>query len=84
MNNKYNSDEFKDTLIVIGLAKDDNIFIHTSLKTIGKYEDLKQPDLLNMIKKAIFDIIGENGFIAFPTFKNLLLKFSKFFLFIDG
>ena len=39
MNNKYNSDEFKDTLVDIGLVKDDNIFIHTSLKTIGKYEN---------------------------------------------
>jgi aminoglycoside 3-N-acetyltransferase len=78
MNNKYNSDEFKDTLIDIGLAKDDNIFIHTSLKTIGKYEDLKQPDLLNMIKKAIFDIIGENGFIAVPTFNFNFAKGDEF------
>ena len=78
MNNKYNSDEFKETLINIGLAKDDNVFIHTTLKTIGKYEDLKQPDLLNMIKKTIFDIIGENGFIAVPTFNFNFAKGVEF------
>ena len=60
MDNKYNSDELRKTLINIGLAKDDNIFIHASLKTIGKYEDLKQPDLLNVIKKTIFDIIRKH------------------------
>ena len=74
MDNKYNSDELRKTLINIGLSKDDNIFIHASLKTIGKYEDLKQPDLLNVIKKTIFDIIGENGFVAVPTFT---LNFPK-------
>ena len=65
---KYNSNEFKKTLISVGLVKGDNVFIHSSLKTIGKYEDQSQPDLLNMIKETIFDIIGENGFIAVPTF----------------
>ena len=46
MNNKYNSDEFKEALVDIGLAKDDNVFIHTSLKTIGKYEvHAKNPPL---------------------------------------
>lgn len=78
MNNKYNSDEFKEALVDIGLAKDDNVFIHTSLKTIGKYEDLKHPDLLNIIKKTIFDIIGENGFIAVPTFNFNFAKGDDF------
>ena len=50
MINKYNSDEFRQALIDVGLSKDDNVFIHSSLKTIGKYEDLVQPVLLNMIK----------------------------------
>jgi aminoglycoside N3'-acetyltransferase len=74
MNVKYNSDEFKKTLIEIGLARGDNVFIHSSLKTIGKYEDLSQPDLLNMIKNTVIDIIGENGFFAVPTFT---LNFAK-------
>ena len=74
MIDKYNSDEFKKALIDIGLSKDDNVFIHSSLKTIGKYEDLAQPDLLNMIRVTIFDIIGENGFISVPTFN---FKFAK-------
>ena len=68
MINQYNSDEFKEALISAGLVKNDNVFIHTSLKTIGQYEDLTQPDLLNMIKRTILDVIGENGFIAVPTF----------------
>jgi aminoglycoside 3-N-acetyltransferase len=68
MTYKYNSAQFRDALIDVGLAKDDNVFIHSSLKTLGKYEDLSKPDLLNMIRETIFDIIGESGFIAVPTF----------------
>ena len=68
MINKYNSGEFKKALMDVGLAKNDNVFIHASLKTIGQYQDFTQPDLLNMIKAAMLDIIGENGFIAVPTF----------------
>jgi aminoglycoside 3-N-acetyltransferase len=78
MIDKYNSEEFRKTLIDVGLAKDDNVFIHSSLKTIGKYEDLVQPDLLNMIRGAIFDIIGENGFIAVPTFNFNFAKGDDF------
>lgn len=74
MNNKYNSDEFRKVLIDIGLSKNDNVFVHSSLKTIGKYQDLTQPDLLNMIRTTIFDIIGENGLIAVPTFN---FKFAE-------
>ena len=56
------------------MSKDDNVFIHSSLRTIGKYVDLAKPDLLNMIRSTIFDIIGKNGFIAVPTFN---FKFAK-------
>lgn len=76
--NKYNSDEFKKTLINVGLVKDDKVFIHSSLKTIGKYEDLAKPDLLNTIKETIFEIIGENGFIAVPTFNFNFAKGNDF------
>lgn len=75
---KYNSDQFRETLIDVGLAKDDNVFIHSSLKTIGKYEDSTKPDLLNMIKDTIFDIIGENGFITVPTFNFNFAKGDDF------
>jgi aminoglycoside N3'-acetyltransferase len=78
MINKYNSDEFKQALIDVGLTKDDNVFIHSSLKTIGKYEDLTQADLLNMIRRTIFDIIGKNGFIAVPTFNFNFAKGDDF------
>jgi aminoglycoside 3-N-acetyltransferase len=78
MINKYNSDEFKQALIDVGLTKDDNVFIHSSLKTIGKYEDLTQTDLLNMIRRTIFDIIGKNGFIAVPTFNFNFAKGDDF------
>ena len=78
MNDRYNSDDFKKTLIEVGLTKGDNVFIHSSLKTIGKYEDLSQPDLLNMIKNTVFDIIGENGVIDVPTFNFNFAKGDEF------
>ncbi len=74
MNNNYNSSEFKQTLIEVGITKGDNVFIHSSLKTIGKYQDEENPDLLSMIKNSIFEIIGDKSFIAVPTFN---FNFSK-------
>lgn len=68
MNNTYNANEFKKVLTEIGLVKDDYIFIHSSLKTIGKYKDDKHLDLLSMITNTITDLIGDNGLIAVPTF----------------
>lgn len=68
MNNTYNSKEFKKILTEIGLTKGDYIFIHSSLKTLGKYKDDKYLDLLSMIKNTIFDLIGDNGLIIVPTF----------------
>jgi len=78
MSVSYNSSEFKKTLTDIGLTKDDNVFIHSSLKTIGKYEDSIQPDLLNMINDTVFDIIGDNSFIAVPTFNFNFAKGDDF------
>lgn len=78
MSNTYNSGEFKKVLTEIGLAKDDYIFIHASLKTMGNYKDDKYLDLLSMIKNTIFDLIGSNGLIAVPTFNFDFAKGNDF------
>ena len=78
MNNNYNFSEFKKVLINIGLVKGDYVFIHSSLKTIGKYEDSTKPDLLVMIVDAIFDLIGSKGLIAVPTFNFNFAKGDDF------
>ncbi len=76
MNDEYDSKELKKTLIQVGLSNEDKVFIHSSLKTIGKYSDLNFPNLLKTIEESIFDIIGEKSFIAVPTFN---FNFAKGF-----
>ena len=78
MNSSYNFSEFKKVLTNIGLVKGDCVFIHSSLKTIGKYEDSTKPDLLVMIVDAIFDLIGPKGLIAVPTFNFNFAKGDDF------
>lgn len=78
MSNSYNSDEFKKVLTDIGLTRDDCVFIHSSLKTIGKYEDDINPDLLGMITNTIFDLVGPKGLIAVPTFNFNFAKGDDF------
>lgn len=68
MNSTYDSSEFKEVLNEIGLAKGDYVFIHSSLKTLGKYKDEKNLDLLEMIKNTILNLIGDDGLIIVPTF----------------
>lgn len=68
MNSTYDSNEFKKVLNEVGLVKDDYVFVHSSLKTLGKYEDKKNLDLLEMIKNTILNFIGDNGLIVVPTF----------------
>lgn len=53
----------------IGLKKGDNIFIHSNIGFFGRLENAKNPnDYYQTFKKAIFEIIGENGTLINPTF----------------
>ena len=66
--NLYNSIDIINGLKGLKLNKGDCIFIHSSIKSLGKYEDQKFPNLLNVIKNALFEIIGSGGTIVVPTF----------------
>ncbi len=66
--NSYNSDDVIKGLKNLNFDKGDYIFIHSSIKSLGKYKDHKFPDLLSLIKNTLFEIIGSNGTIIVPTF----------------
>lgn len=74
MTDTFDSLDFKNELINLEINKGDYVFIHSSLKTLGKYKDNNYPDLLQMIQNSIFEIIGENGLIVVPTFN---FEFAK-------
>lgn len=74
MTDTYDSLDFKNELINLKINKGDYVFIHSSLKTLGDYKDNKYPNLFQMIKKSIFELIGDNGLIVVPTFN---FEFAK-------
>lgn len=74
MTDTYDSLDFKNELINLEIKKGDYVFIHSSLKTLGEYKDNNYPDLLQMIKNCIFELIGESGLIVVPTFN---FEFAK-------
>ena len=74
MTDTYDSLDFKNELINLEIKKGDYVFIHSSLKTLGKYKDNNYLDLLQMIKNCIFELIGESGLIVVPTFN---FEFAK-------
>lgn len=74
MTDTYNSLDFENELKNLGIVKGDYIFIHSSLKTIGKYKDNQNPDLMKMIKNTIVKLIGDSGLMIVPTFN---FEFTK-------
>lgn len=68
MKNYFNKHDLKKSLLDLKIKNKDIVFIHSSLKTLGKYKDLKNDDLLKSIKDTVLEIIGVNGTLIVPTF----------------
>ena len=68
MMKKYNTSEFKDAFIEIGLSKGDMLLIHSSLLKFGVPNDANLGELPEKISIILQSIISENGTIAVPTF----------------
>ena len=66
--NIYNSQDVVNGLRKLQLQIGDIVFIHSSIKSLGVYDDHKFPNLLDVIKNTLFQIIGSNGTIVVPTF----------------
>ena len=62
--NLYNSIDIINGLKGLKLNKGDCIFIHSSIKSLGKYEDQKFPNLLNVIKNTLTISIGNPAISA--------------------
>jgi len=65
----YTKTEIVNALVKIGLVKGDKIFVHSNLGFFGILKNAKnQNDYWKIFKEAIFEVIGDEGTLAVPTF----------------
>ncbi len=68
MMKKFNTSEFKEAFLELGLQEGDMLMIHSSLLKFGVPNDVNLEGLSEKIFKILLSVIGENGTMAVPTF----------------
>ncbi|AOT07453.1 AAC(3) family N-acetyltransferase [Pseudoalteromonas luteoviolacea] len=58
----------KQTLYGLGIKKDDNVFIHSSLFSVGKIDDVQPQDIPKVLLSCFETVIGNKGSIFMPCF----------------
>lgn len=65
----YNRTEFAEALAKVGLRKGDVVFSHSSIGFFGYPEEGRERDTVcEVIFRAFFDVLGDEGTLAVPTF----------------
>jgi len=65
----YSMNDIILSLANVGVTTGDNIFIHSNIGFFGRLKGVKNKnDYYQTFKKAIFEVIGENGTLVVPTF----------------
>jgi len=65
----YTKNDIINSLLKVGLEKNDNVFIHSNLGFFGKLENAnKSAEYCAIFKESIFEIIGDEGTLVVPTF----------------
>lgn len=65
----YSKKDIINALTNVGITNNDNIFIHSNIGFFGQIESARdKEDLYRAFKKAIFEVIGENGTLIVPVF----------------
>ncbi|MDK1285603.1 AAC(3) family N-acetyltransferase [Pseudoalteromonas umbrosa] len=60
--------EIKDTLVDVGIGQGDSVFIHSSLFTLGKIQNVTPQDIPLTFLSCFTDVIGEQGNVFMPCF----------------
>ena len=65
----YSREDIIRALTEVGVSKGDNLFTHSNIGFFGRLKDAtNEDDYYQIFKKAIFEVIGENGTLVVPTF----------------
>lgn len=71
----YSKQDIINSLKKVGINKNDNLFIHSNIGFFGLLESATVPaDYYKIFKEAIFEVIGQDGTIVFPTFSYSFCK----------
>ena len=73
----YNYQQLFKSLIKVGIKKGDVIYFSANLLKLGKYEN--QRKILDDYYKALWDLVGKKGTIAYPTFNFSIINNKKIF-----
>lgn len=68
MNSTYTEKDVRDCLLALGVKKDDCLFIHSGLKSLGKFIPAYDANSLDSLLNVFLDVVGEKGTIVVPTF----------------
>jgi aminoglycoside 3-N-acetyltransferase len=64
----YTDVELISRLNVLGVAKGDCLFVHSSLRSLGKFVSQQRGDGPESLFNAVVEMIGESGTLVVPTF----------------
>ena len=68
-NKKYYFDDILDSLVSIGIKKNDTIIVHSDIMKFGKYLNFNEPRLITDVYiDAFLNVIGTNGTLIMPTY----------------
>lgn len=64
-----------DDLVVLGITKGDNLLVHSSLHSLGEFEDKAK-----IVIEALLSVLGKDGTLIMPTlsYENVTLNYPYF------
>ena len=68
MQKTYTEKDIRECLMALGVKRGDCIFIHSALKSLGKFIPNNNLNRLEALLNVFLDLVGEKGTIVVPTF----------------
>jgi aminoglycoside 3-N-acetyltransferase len=68
MNETYSENDLRTCLRKLGVKKGDCLFVHSALKSLGKFSPDTEENTLEALFRVLSDEVGEDGTIVVPSF----------------
>ena len=79
MSNIYSEKDLRTCLRDLGVKKGDCLFVHSALKSLGKFIPDIEQNTLEALFRVLSDEVGENGTIVVPSFNFAFCHGATFF-----
>jgi len=65
---EYSEKDIRHSLLTLGIKRGDCLFIHSGLKSLGKFIPNNDTNSLEALLNLFLDVVGEKGTVVVPTF----------------